>query len=119
MRAPISFLKLGVISGQIRNGAPSVTASTSAHHEIVVDGDPQPHVVNRLARRDLAAELVHESVGLDVGQVAFDVPQAVGAPIAVEFYSTGVQVLAFGGGGEGHVGSQAGNFGVGDSSGAL
>jgi len=78
-----------------------------AHHEILVDGEPQPHVVNRLARHDLAAKFVLEAIGLDVGQVAFDVPEAVGTPITLKINPAAVQVLAFGGGRKGHIGSQA------------
>ena len=75
-----------------------------AHHEVLVDGDAQPHVVERFVGLDHAAELVVEVVGLDVGQAPVDVPQAVGAPVAAEFHGAGVQMVAFDGGRERHGG---------------
>jgi hypothetical protein len=51
--------------------------------------------------------------------VALDVPQAIGAPIALEFDPAVVQVLAFGRRREGHVGSQDWISGAVNSGGAL
>ena len=47
------------------------------HRKLVIKRQPKPHVMKRFARLDLAPELVGKGIGLDVGQMAFDVPETV------------------------------------------
>jgi len=65
--------------------------------EIVVDREAQPHLVNRRPRGHGAAELRLEIVGFDVGEMALNVPQAVGAPKTAAHDGAGVDGLALDG----------------------
>ena len=56
-----------------------------ANDEAVVDGQPEPHVVERLAGLDLAPVFVFERIGLGVDDTGFDIEQAVLAAIASAF----------------------------------
>jgi hypothetical protein len=59
-----------------------------------VDGDADPHVVQRLVGLNLAAKVVRKSIGLAVGHPAFDVVMAVWPQIALEGEVALVQQLA-------------------------
>src|SRR5205823_9177498 len=61
--------------------------------EVAVDGETDPHLVNRLAGA-ANASLHAVVVVLDVGEMAFDIEQAVGALVAFVAHAARVRVLA-------------------------
>ena len=63
------------------------------HGEVAVDGEAQPHVVDRLPGAAHAG-LQRVVVALDVGEVRLDVPQAVGALVALVAHAARVPQLA-------------------------
>jgi hypothetical protein len=67
-------------------------------HQPVVDGEPHPHVMHRLARRERAAEVIAEGIGLGVGEMTFDVPEPILAAETAALDGAGVDGLARDGG---------------------
>src|SRR5467141_4580204 len=61
--------------------------------EMAVDGEAQPHLVDRLARAPHAGLQV-EIVVLDVAEMRLDVPQPVGALVTLEAHAPRVRQLA-------------------------
>ena len=96
IRNPTRRWKLGVMAGHTANGTLSVTASTAFTSKLIVHGQPDPHVMDRIARLDSTAIVVGERIGLDVRDVAFDIPQPVGAAETLAGNLTGMDVLAAG-----------------------
>ena len=39
-----------------------------------INGEPDPHIVQRFARQHLSAKAVGKRIGFDIGQMAFDIP---------------------------------------------
>ncbi len=62
--------------------------------ERLVDGEPHPHPVQRLARRHVAALLALEALGFGIGEQRLDVEQPILALIAVDDDTALVQDLA-------------------------
>src|SRR5579871_4066070 len=71
--------------------------------EMNVEGEPDAHVVERLAGFDPTPVVIGKTVSLAVGHPAFDVPKAVLAAEALELIAPVVEMLALDrGGGKGH-----------------
>ena len=84
-RADGQALETGVGVG--RTGADGVRRIQRRRHRLadgegVIDGQPQVHFVQRLARRNVAAVMIVEGVGLEIDDLALDVEHAVFALIA-------------------------------------
>jgi hypothetical protein len=63
-----------------------VVARRLAGHDpaFLIDGQAQPHAVDRLAGVDVAAVAVGRAVGFGVGEVRLDVVATVGATVAAQ-----------------------------------
>ena len=60
----------------------------------MIDGQPQVHFMQRLARRDITAVVIVEGIGLEIDNLAFDIEHPVFAFIAANIVASFVQKLA-------------------------
>jgi len=91
MVTPLSALKFGVIAPRRDRAAVRVGALVGHRCDVVdrhveVDGDPEPHVVHRLAGPALApAVAARVEVALGIQEVRLNVPQAIFAFVTFAF----------------------------------
>jgi hypothetical protein len=63
-------------------------------NHVIAHGNAQPHLMDRHPGGDFAAIMIGKAIGFNIGDMPFNIPQAIGTPITGAGYFSGMYVFS-------------------------